>query len=117
MTIIDFQVKDVGTFKAKEMLPIIDEANLENEIDQALDYKYYELLERAEKLKNNNKNLYNIIIYRIRTVEICLTLDKVITEKPEWIPSFREITDNNLLIKVWNAYQDKKKELSPAPTK
>lgn len=107
MQLISFTVENLGTFKAKENLSILEEAQLEQEIDEFLNNRYYELKKRQTDLAGTEQ--YTKVKNQLQTVEIVFELNKAIVERPETIPTnIGELSDYEILVKIWNEYQKKK---------
>lgn len=104
---IIFVVENIGTFKAKENLSILEEAQLEQEIDEFLNNQYYELKQRQVELAETEQG--KKIKTRLQIVEIVFELNKAIIERPETIPAnIGDLKDHEVLVKIWNEYQKKK---------
>jgi hypothetical protein len=104
---ISFTIENIGTFKAKESLSIIEEAQLEREIDEFFNNQYYEIKKRQTDLAETEQG--KNIKTRLQIVEIIFELNKAITERPETMPAnVGDLKDHAILVKIWNEYQKKK---------
>lgn len=106
MNFIEFDIKEIGHFKLKESLTIIEEMQLENQIDDILDGKYYELRARAESLAKKNKKIAEQIYSQLLIVQIIATLEILIVEKP-FDTLIRNLEGYDTLLKIWEAYKKK----------
>ena len=108
MQIIEFEVPEIGKFKAKASLTIIEENELENRIDEQLDGQYYELKARALDLEHKNyEDIANQIHFQIYVARIMATLEKVLIELPDTIQAVETIEDYDSLFAIYDQYKKK----------
>ena len=107
MDIVEFDVKNIGKFKAKTSLTIIEETQLESHIDELMNGKYYETKARAKSLAESHKEVADEIYMLIYVMQIIATLEFVVIEKPASILSFRDLKDYSTLFNIYQEYKKK----------
>lgn len=109
MNIIEFDVKGVGHFKARQQPTILEETHIDNKTDDMLDGKYYELQSRAISLADKDRETADQVFLKIRVIQVIATLETLLIEMPDTV-KLREITDYSALFAIWNEYKKKIKD-------
>ena len=112
MEYVEFDITNIGHFKARSSLTILEEAQLDNRIDDLMGGKFYENRARAKALVQNSPEIADEIFTLIFVMQIIATLEFVVIEKPVSIVSFKDITEYKTLFDIWIEY---KKKVSPEP--
>jgi hypothetical protein len=118
MNYIEFDIEKIGHFKTQESLTIAQDLALDSKVNDFLNGKLFEMEARAQKLqlseKEEDQDAARSINTQLSIIRIMFELETVIVEAPEGYKKMTDLPDYATLIKIWNAYSQKKSELKSA---